>query len=139
MQGYPWLSIQEQYLLDPTDPFSQMFAISNNGYIPLTNMDVQCAPHFVTSTYYIFDGFAVEYKDFCNYLGHAGTVTLPCFRIPQMLVFPSNINKRPGATLEVVVKYSLYHLNLKFLRRSQTFHFKSVAAKDKSQHWEFLN
>jgi hypothetical protein len=35
--------------------------------------------------------------------------------------------------------YTLWHFNLRFLRRSQTFQFKSVVANDGSVHWTYAN
>jgi hypothetical protein len=136
LEGYPWLSIQENTLLDSADPYSQMFSISNQGYIPLTGIDVHCIPHYVTSAYVIFDEFDFAYFDSAEYLGHSETVTVPCFDMPQMVKVPGN--KLPGATLEIIVDYSLYHLKAQWLRRSQYFYFKSVQSADKSQHWQFL-
>jgi len=140
MEGYPWLSIQENAFLDPTDPFSQMFSITNQGYVPLTDVDVDCFPNF-QSTAITMGGSLVSFRNVAGYLEHGGTVTIPCFRIPDIFrttAPAAERTKRPGATLGVVVSYALYHINLKFLRRSQEFHFRSVVGKDGSQHWIFL-
>jgi hypothetical protein len=135
-EGYPWLSIQENTYLDPGDSFSQMFSVTNQGYVPLTDVDVSCFPNFETDNHGIVRRNAFNFSEVAHYLGHAGTVTIPCFTIPKKLELGGK--KLPGATLEVTVTYALYHVNLKRLRRSQHFAFSSVAAKDGSQHWVFL-
>jgi hypothetical protein len=42
LEGYPWLSIQEGPLLDPSNPYSEMFSVSNGGYVPITDLDASC-------------------------------------------------------------------------------------------------
>jgi len=135
LEGYPWLSIQENAFLDPLDPYSQMFSITNQGYIPLTDVDVNCLPSYTTSANVEFRNIAFPFHGVADYLGHAGTVTIPCFQIADVVKIVGN--KLPNATLEIVVTYALYHANVKPLRRSQRFHFRSVIARDQSQHWEF--
>lgn len=110
-----------------------MFLISNQGYIPLTNIDVSCIPAFSSTNFAIRDMHFI-YPNAAEYLGHATTMTIPCFNMFTI----KNDEMNSGATLTLTVVYSLYHVNIKFLRRSQSFFFRSVKAKDESQHWEFL-
>jgi len=137
----PWVKDCEnpqQYLLDPANPFSQMLAISNQGYVPLTDVEVDCVPKFDTSRHIFFDGMTVHFGNVAHYLPHAGLVTVPCFAIPELYQIKGGYGVPPGATLEITVNYAFYHANLKALRRSQHFRFESVQAADKSQHWAFL-
>jgi hypothetical protein len=138
LEGYPWLSVEEGSLLDPTNPFSELFSVSNGGYIPLAHLDATCAFNFDTvkpHTTVIFDtGAGFLYPDFADYLSHGGRVTLPCFHTFDV----KGRGVASGARLDVTISYAFYGANLTFLRRSQNFHFKSIVGTDNAQHWEFL-
>lgn len=115
----------------------QLYYCPNEGYIPLTDIAVDCVVDYSTSTGSIYENNAVGFPDVAAYLGHGSRVTIPCFRVPGALYSPrSRVN--PGARLSVIVYYGLCHLNIRFLRRNQTFRFRSLTAKDGTQHWEFM-
>lgn len=40
--AYPRLTVAAQPLLNPSDPFSAPFVVSNDGYIPLTDVVISC-------------------------------------------------------------------------------------------------
>jgi len=130
LAAYPWLSIHEGALTDPANPFSELFTVSNGGYIPLTDLDAYCTftlnRNFSDNTA-LFQGFAAH-------LGHDGGVTLPCFRAVSLDNFPV----RAGATLDVKIEYAFFHINLARLRRSQSFHFQNIIGKDGVPHWIVL-
>src|SRR6185437_1808413 len=48
--GYPWLTLQENESLDPHNPYKTLFLISNEGYFPATNIDVNCEYDFFATT-----------------------------------------------------------------------------------------
>jgi hypothetical protein len=131
-EGYPWLSIQRGGMLDSRNPFSEMFEISNGGYVPLTNLNAYCVPNFVAPHIHMENNTA-EIDNFATYLAHNRTVTLPCFQLIRVTQVPS------GARLDIAISYAFYHLNLRWLRRSQVFHFQSIRGEDGSQHWQFLS
>jgi hypothetical protein len=135
---YPWVSIQGDTILDPTNPYSQMFSISNEGYIPLTDIIAQCKPDFSTTTRLRIRHSNIASSYLADYLRHGGRVTLPCFRIPAMLGGAGFGDISGESRMNIDISYDLYYVSAKFLRRHQTFNFKSVIAKDKTQHWEFL-
>lgn len=133
LEGYPWLSIEEGALLDPPNPYSELFKLSNDGYLPVTDLDADCKFSGTFNGWHVKDNIA-KYRDFAGCLLHGGTVTIPCF---TMLGGP-DISQSPGNVLDIKVTYALYHLNIKALRRSQTFHFKALTGTDNAQHWQFL-
>jgi hypothetical protein len=138
LEGYPWLSVQQNDYLDPTDPYSQMFSVTNQGYIPLTDIAVHCTPNFHTSTFFTWQDVDMLFPDTASQLAHAETVTLPCFKIFRDLWLGRG-PVIPGATLRIDIEYAFYHLNMKTLRRSQSFWVRSVAGKNNSQHWEMYS
>jgi hypothetical protein len=127
----------EGAMLNPSNPFSEMFLVSNEGYIPLAHLDALCSlnMHLVG----MHSGLSMPpdagfmYEDFSTYLAHGNKATIPCFHIVGI----KHDAVANGATLDVTISYSFYGINLKFLRRSQVFHFKSVVGDDNSQHWIF--
>ena len=134
--AYPWLSVQKDELLDPSNQFSEMFVVKNDGYIPTTDMEVLCVPFFETSKHVAFDGIAQRWPTFnISYLGHDGFATLPCFQIPEVL---SNFGTPKGTSrLIIEIRYAYYHLNTRRLRRSQSFEFVSTPNANGVQHWMF--
>lgn len=132
-EGYPWLSVQEGALLDPTNPYSEMFNITNGGYIPVTNLDATCIMNF-TSPYGGFKDSGARYQNFANYLSHGGSATIPCFTM-----LDAGARQVPnGAKYDVTIVYSYYGLNYSSLRRHQSFHFQSTVGRDGLAHWIFL-
>src|ERR1700683_16890 len=47
--SYPWLSVDRGDLIDPTNPFSELFEVRNDGYIPVTHLDALCVANFSSS------------------------------------------------------------------------------------------
>ena len=132
-EGYPWLSIEEGWMLDPHNPLSEMFRVVNGGYLPVTNLDAICETTFTNANHISFYDNRFRFDNFADYLAHDGSATIPCFR---------GINSRPmetGTTLDITINYSLYHINFSLLRRSQKFRFRSVTDKAGSHHWIFLS
>jgi hypothetical protein len=133
LEGYPWLSIQERGFTDPANPYSQIFVVSNGGYVPLTDLDAYCYPNFKTSSGNAMLNAKYDSHSFADYLGHDGYVGIPCFELASNFHFPGQYNS--GSELTIQISYAFYHLNLKSIRRSQWFSFSSILGKDGSQHW----
>jgi hypothetical protein len=133
-EAIPWLAVQEGSLLDSANPYSEMFKVVNSGYIPVTNLDALCTMNGTFGHDHLIDvSFGV--RDFAGYLAHDGYATVPCFRLIRSHGGAPN----DGATLDITIKYSYSHLTYRKLRRAQTFHFKSVAGDENSQHWVFIS
>ncbi len=131
MQSYPWLSIQEGEFLDPHNPYTELFKVSNGGYIPLTNLSAACNESFESGPI-VMKNNTVFFPNFASYLGHDSATTIPCFAIVYAPKIPE------GAKFEVRIEYAYYHINFKRFRRHQSFHFKSIKGKDGLLHWLFL-
>jgi len=121
-------------MLDSRNPLSEMFKVRNGGYIPVTDLDADCAASFSVGGN-IFDNAHFGYPSFAADLAHDGTVTIPCF---SSIDIGNRQMTGAGIFLNVEIGYAYYHLNLPKLRRSQLFRFMSVAAKDGTYHWIFL-
>jgi hypothetical protein len=121
-----------------------LFVISNEGYIPITDLGADCIPSFYGNSEHVTNIHSVNNRysiaKFADYLGHGDKVTAPCFEfINNLQTYGEPVNVANGATLEIVVSYSFMHINVRYSRRSQRFTFRSVIAKDKSQHWLFVH
>jgi hypothetical protein len=137
LEGYPWLSVQEGERLDPSNPFSELLLVSNEGYVPLVHLDALCQLNLTFENGQWMHtgpqgGFLFE--DFSEYLGHGNRATIPCFRSLDT----GGRKIKPGATLTVRLSYAFPGLNLRFLRRSQSFRLKSVVGVDGLPHWTFM-
>lgn len=137
---YPWLSVEERNFLDPSNPYSQLFDLVNNGYIPVTNLDVSCKFGTTINGQHIhnvkFEDAGRSVHNFAEYVAHNGRTTIPCFNMINSTGAPLSMSE--GSTLNVTISYAFFYANLRYLRRSQTFRFKSLAAKDGTQHWQYL-
>jgi|SRR5215472_452938 len=133
LEGYPWLSVEEGPILDARNPLTEMFRVVNGGYVAVTDLDANCNVTIETSNHVLLDHNNFSFSRFADYLAHDGRTTIPCFRsIGHKQLFD-------GSKLDVTITYALYHLNISVLRRSQTFHFKSVPDSSGILHWVFLS
>lgn len=121
--------------MDPTNPYSQMFRVTNGGYIPVTDLDAICNANGSLAGDK-FEDFKLHFGPFADYLGHGGSVTCPCFRMFNL--GKEDASAPEGNTLDITITYDFFHLNWKPIRRSQTFRFKSAVGRDNSQHWIFI-
>jgi hypothetical protein len=126
LQAYPWLSIQEGAMLNPANPYSELFTISNQGYIPLTDLDARCTINLATPHGSVSNSGAT-YTNCAGYLSHGIPATIPCFRMISATQIAS------GSRLDVTISYAFYHLA--GLRRHQTFHFQNIVGSDNIPHW----
>jgi hypothetical protein len=131
VEGYPWLSIQEGALLSPSNPYTELFTITNQGYVPLTDLGAVCVVNLEDPHNHISNS-GQTIRNFARYLPHAGTATVPCFWAITARSVPS------GARLDVVIWYAFYHLKFGPLLRKQTFHFQVITGEDGVQHWIYL-
>ena len=134
LEGYPWLSIQEGSLLDPSNPFSELFSVSNGGYAPVTDLSADCIIDTEDSNQNVFSGDHAIYSHFADYLPHAGNVTIPCFR--SLTIQGVTLIR---ADLTVVIEYSFYPVTYRRFRKHQTFKLRAVKASDGSFRWTFLS
>jgi hypothetical protein len=137
LEAYPWLSIQRDDSLDPSNPYATTFIVTNDGYLPITDLDVICDPEVVYNQrgmgYFSVSENDMHFPPFSSYLAHSEKTTLPCFDVLNMDTgMASGIRK---ANLTVTVTYAFIHPNIKPLRRSQRFSFHGVKGKDGSWHW----
>lgn len=133
LEGYPWLSVEEGPILEPHNPLSEMFQVVNGGYVTVTDLDAHCIVTMESTHHVSFNDSGFNFPGFANYLAHDGRTTIPCFRSIRGLEFLD------GSKLDIVITYAMFHANIKFLRKSQTFHFKSVADRQGLLHWQFLS
>lgn len=130
LQGYPWLSLQEGPILTPKNPYTELFSVSNTGYVPVTDLDAICSEAFHNSSI-DFSNSPMRQNGFAKYLPHGVSATLPCFS------FIKTSNVAAGATLDVDIEYSIYPFKWAILRKRQSFHFRLVGDGG-SAHWKFL-
>jgi hypothetical protein len=139
LEGYPWLSIQRDESFDSANPFATTFYVANEGYIPLTDLDADCNPE-MPDTHLKFLSNSFIFPNFSHWLAHSDKATVPCFAAFNTFRKPPDALKEtrnPG--LEIRVVYAFLHINLKLLRRSQTFRFKGVVADDGLVHWIYIS
>jgi hypothetical protein len=117
LEGWPWLSVDEQSFLNPSNPYSQMFKVINTGYLPVTDLGAQCRVDFTDQHQDRVNDVTGIYPHFADYLAHDGQATIPCFR----LVETNQVNA--GASLNIVISHDLFYVGSRFLRKSQTFRF----------------
>ena len=125
-----------------------MFAAVNDGYVPITDIDVGCTPNFTTTNHNIIGGAKILDRHVASLLWHGARFTLPCFDAVELngelgVTGIGGFGLGPGeqildADMTIDIEYSFLYLNLKPLRRSQTFHVRALRGSDNSFHWEYL-
>jgi hypothetical protein len=130
LEGYPWLDIQKDEILSPSNPYRNLLIIVNQGYIPISSVEVVCIVN-------VWAGrrSGANNVGFLNtVLGtywHEGKFTVPCAHV--------GINKAPVilAKMTITVSYAVFGLKFRFLRGQQTFHVEALRADDGSYRWTF--
>ncbi len=64
-------------------------------------------------------------------MGHGESFTTPCFGATITGGKPL-----PGSALDISVSYAFWHLNFRWVRRSQDFHFEAVSGDNSSLYWQ---
>src|SRR5579863_3377175 len=79
LQGMPWLSVEENASLDPSNPYSALFYVVNDGYVPVSNLDANCAISYTAKSGGGLHSVVLAFDRFADYLSHSAKVTIPCF------------------------------------------------------------
>ena len=137
LEGVPWLSVDEGTYLDSYNPFSNLFSVTNGGYVPVSNIDAICSPSITFPSGGAISRTSVIFPHFAEYLAHSDRATLPCF-MAIAFEHPSG-GEITSADLAISITYSLYPLPWNILRRHQTFRFKAVKGPTGQLIWTFLN
>jgi hypothetical protein len=129
---YPWLSVQEGSLLEPKNPYTELFSVSNGGYWPVENLSADCIADALDTNQNRFEDNHVNYTNFARSLFHGQNATLPCFRVfggPFVMV---------NANLKIIVSYSFWPLSWSSVRRHQDFCFQGAKDSTGLLHWTFV-
>jgi hypothetical protein len=133
-EGYPWLSIAEGERLNLSDPFSELFTATNEGYVPIIVPEVTCVFH---RNLFLFGRNVAwnlqvqpEFNSTITVVGHGEKFTVPCAWAKLIGVDPL-----PGSTMDIKISYAFWPVSVRWLRRSQGFHLQTVGEKN-SQHWQ---
>jgi hypothetical protein len=134
LEGYPWLSVHENEFLDPSNAFSEMWLLQNDGYVRVTNLDAYCIPDAWAANQKAdqvqgLTGVGFPFAKFADFLDHSGTVTIPCFHVIDL----GGLYTVSGSRLTIEIDYSF--LYIPFVRRFQRFNFESIVGPDGVQHW----
>lgn len=138
LEGYPWLSMQRDDLLNADNPYSTLFSITNEGYFPVVDLDAVCVPDF-RGQKVIVSGNNISFRGFAKYLAHSQRASVPCFKAIGGTGLPSLLKNSDQIKLNILIEYSLFGLSVPFLRRSKEFQFSAIKSDDGSLHWTFQN
>jgi hypothetical protein len=133
LEGFASFSFQESALLDPSNPFSQMFTTSYEGYWPITDIDISCTPQYVTEHYNLHLGNVQVYQHITSYMTHSDQLTIPCFMGDRDAKVRNDFVTR----LDVAIAFSFFPAKWRVLRKSKTFHFLCTRDKSNQPHWIF--
>lgn len=146
MQSYPWLSIQKDESLDPTNPFQTKFSVSNDGYIPIFELSAVCVVGFETDHGIKVSNSTVHTNYFAWHLGHSDRATIPLdlvYRVPAAgigAIGIANGEKIVSANMVIRISYSFFPFAVKNFRQSQSFSLRTAPfPQDGLPHWEFVH
>lgn len=128
---YPWLSIEQEYSSDPSNPFTETFSVVNHGYISAKSLYVICPRVFdIPEKHIHFEDIVEEpRKELAKSLGYEGRVSVPC--TPHEFF---NFGRKSFANVQFGVSVS-YKLGWLPIRRHQSFHFLLTADPSGQYHW----
>lgn len=134
VEAYPWLSVSRGPLLDPANPFSTMYDISNGGFLPVVALDAECKYWFKLTGPGAggdFNNVGSVYPNFADILYHSGVATLPCFRSIDL----ERVSLAPEAQMTAKISYFVWPFTCSSCKRQRTFRFKGVAIKGFPMQW----
>jgi hypothetical protein len=134
LEGWPWLSVEENGMLDSRNPYSTLFLVVNNGYARITDLDADCTLDFEDTSHNKVENVHALRPSFADYLSHSGRATIPCFNAVEI-----GQQSFLTAKLEVVITYSFYPVTFNLFRRHQTFSFTGIRSPDGPVHWAYVN
>ena len=124
---WPWLGIEQSGSLDPHNPYQTLFFITNEGFLPITDVNVTC---ILTTTsigqHVTVNGFPMTYTNQVPWLAYKHKFSLPCWAAL------SGIHTYDTAFLTVSVDYKIVHLPV---HRPQIFHVQGAKARDGTWQW----
>jgi hypothetical protein len=142
LEGYPWISLQKDESLNPANPYRTMFVAVNEGYVPLSSIEVSCISTFKTTTG-AFDHNVATYPIGAT-IWHEGRFTIPCTHVLKSTNDPDSgpwitagVDEVTEADMDVAISYSILGISMKPFRRSRSFHVKAEKSADSSWHWSF--
>ncbi len=135
LEGYPWLSVSEGAALSTQNPFSTLFYVTNDGYLPVDNLNANCSASFDDGHGNHFNSIGSGYPQFAHRLNHSGRATIPCFRMIEL----KNIGPLTHVSLSVTITYSAWPFSCHACRRHQVFLFSGVTADNGQTMWTFVS
>jgi len=127
---YPWLSVETGERLRPHDPFGIILNASNEGYLPLRNVEVSCSFSGSDANHNTYSDNKAIFHHVADSLSYKNKLSLPCFRA-FVLGVPLT-----SAKSEVVLTYNVWVFPG---RRSQSFSLDGQPDTDGNWHWLFKN
>ena len=123
---FPWLSVEPAGLLDPANPYTVPFVLSNDGFIPLVNVKVTCWISGAGPSGQIRNNKLSPHETI-SYLSYRAKVSLGCFNMLSLKEITLD-----WATFVIKIDYRPYILPL---YRGQEFKFVTAKTSDGSFHW----
>lgn len=144
MQGYPWLSIDANGSLDPKNPYSTKFNLTNTGYIPVYDVYATCYVTLDTDENSRITNLPIGMGKFSDRIGHGDFRTIPCFQTIALisshtfaaLGVAGNIHH---AKFGIAIDYSFFPHSPRTLWRRQSFNFKGVRNSVGYLEWIFVD
>ena len=144
LQGWPWLSIVQNGSLDPKNPYSTKFNLTNIGYIPVYDIYAICKVTLDTDENSRIINTPIGIGKFSNRIGHGDFRTIPCF---QVIASISSHNFAAigvagnilHAEFEISILYSFFPHSPRALWRHQSFNFKGVRNSSGYLEWIFVD
>jgi hypothetical protein len=141
---YPYLSIDQDFLFDPKDPYTASFHVVNEGYPPLTHIQSSCRSSFETpdSRNIIFDhnetnGLQPTDKppgpdrNVTDTLAHLDRVSVTCASPVGFLNLGAPVNVGSAGRLDVILFYRIFGYP-----RREVFKFKLAKDWGGIYHWQ---
>jgi len=125
---YPWLSLEQGERLRPTDPFGIMLNVSNEGFLPLRDIGIDCGLNISMSGGGSIKNIAPSFPHFADSLSFKHKLSLPCFRAAMIFSDIAEVH------LRVIISYNIWQLPG---RRNQEFFLTGVKDFNNDWHWLF--
>jgi hypothetical protein len=142
----PWFSIDPEYALKASDPFTESFKVIYDGWIPISKVEAYCGSSYSPGNNIVFkdnmtDGFeptgkkdSLKDKDVAPWLFHGGQLSVTCDSFVAWMggsAVPDRF--RDGSKLDVIVVYKILGIP-----RAKSRSFKLVSDSSAQYHWQYV-
>ena len=129
----PKLTVMPSDRLDPDDPFSTIFLVSNDGVLPVHSVEFSCVGDYVKypNDIELFRNTSIEYTPIRETIDAGDKVPVPCPAAGIIAASKDEPVRKAGITLKVMYRPDWWWSS----HEKKEFHFIGLIDRNDTVHW----